>query len=118
TGGFAFCIWFGNNPHVGDFVVTIGGYHPAFSPPTGYPLVSPLVFNWPLRGGVTVKGGAYFAITPSAAMAGGSLQVLFHEGDLQAWFIAYANLLVRWNPFYFTANIGVSIGASFRLNLA
>jgi hypothetical protein len=118
TGGFAFCIWFGKNPHFGDFVVTIGGYHPAFDKPEWYPTVSPVGFNWPVGGGVTVKGGAYFAITPSAAMAGGSLQVLFQKGDLQAWFIAYANLLVRWKPFYFTANIGVSIGASYRLNLA
>ena len=39
TGGFAFCLWFGDNPHAGDFVVTIGGYHPAFAPPSYYPVV-------------------------------------------------------------------------------
>ena len=33
TGGFAFYVWFGPNEHAGDFVITLGGYHPAFTPP-------------------------------------------------------------------------------------
>ena len=117
TGGFAFAIWFGSNPHAGDFVVTIGGYHPAFTPPGWYPNVPQVGFNWPVGGGVTVKGGAYFALTPTAVMAGGGLEVLFESGDLRAWFTAYANIMIRWKPFHFTASIGISIGASYRLNL-
>lgn len=117
TGGFAFCLWFGDNPHAGDFVVTVGGYHPAFVPPAWYPKVAIVGFNWPISGDLTVKGGAYFALTPTAVMAGGNLEVLFHAGNLRAWFIAYANLLIRWKPFQFLASIGVSLGASYRLNL-
>jgi hypothetical protein len=117
TGGFAFCLWFGNNPHAGDFVLTVGGYHPAFVVPAWYPKVAPVGFNWAVGGGVTIKGSAYFALTPSAAMAGGSLEVLYQSGALRAWFTAYANLMIRWKPFYFTASIGISIGASYRLNL-
>lgn len=117
TGGFAFCLWFGGNPHAGDFVVTIGGYHPAFVPHDWYPKPVPVGFNWPVDSNVTVKGGAYFAVTPTAAMAGGGLQVLYQSGDLRAWFTACANLIVRWKPFYFTATIGVSVGASYRVNM-
>jgi hypothetical protein len=121
TGGFAFCLWFGDpacDPHSGDFVVTVGGYHPAFSPPAWYPQPSAVGFNWPVDNNLVVKGGAYFALTPSAVMAGGNLEVLFQSGDLRAWFTAYANLLVRWKPFAFVASIGVSVGASYKLNLA
>jgi hypothetical protein len=117
TGGFAFCLWFGRNQYAGDFVVTVGGYHPAFLVPSWYPQVAPVGFNWNVGGGVTVKGGAYFALTPTAAMAGGSLEVLYHSGDLKAWFTAWANMMIRWKPFYFTAGIGISVGASYRLNL-
>ena len=117
TGGFAFCMWFGSNPHAGDFVVTVGGYHPAFVVPAHYPQVPRLGFNWPVGGGVTIKGGCYFALTPTAAMAGGSLEVLYQSGNLRCWFTAYANMMIRWKPFYFTASIGISIGASYRLNL-
>lgn len=117
TGGFAFCMWFGSNTHAGDFVVTVGGYHPAFVVPSWYPQVARLGFNWAVGGGVTMKGQCYFALTPTAAMAGGSLEVQYHSGSLKAWFTAYANMMIRWKPFYFTADIGVSVGASYRMNL-
>ena len=46
TGGFAFYSWF-NGPHSGDFVLTLGGYHPAFKVPDHYPRNVPrLGFNW------------------------------------------------------------------------
>lgn len=117
TGGFAFCYWFGPNPHAGDFVVVIGGYHPAFVPPAWYPQVAPLGFNWQVDSDVTIKGGAYFALTPSAIMAGGYLEVLFQSGCIKAWFIAYANLLITWKPFHFVASIGISLGAAVRVDL-
>jgi hypothetical protein len=117
TGGFAFGLWFGPNPHAGDFVITLGGYHPAFQIPSHYPLVPRLGFNWAVSDAVSIKGDAYFALTPSCVMAGGGLEVLFQEGDLSAWFTAHADLLVSWRPFFFVAAIDVGIGVSFRLNL-
>ncbi len=117
TGGFAFSLWFGDNPHAGEFVVTLGGYHPAFTPPSYYPTEPRLGFSWAVSSTVSITGGAYFALTPSSVMAGGSLDAQFHDGDLRAWFTAYADVLVSWRPFFFTADIGVSIGVSYRLNL-
>lgn len=117
TGGFAFCLWFGSNSHAGDFVVTVGGYHPAFVPPSWYPTPAPVGFNWQVSSEVVIKGGAYFALTPSAVMAGGGLEALFQSGSVKAWFIAYANLLIAWKPFHFIGNIGISIGASVRIDL-
>ena len=117
TGGFAFCLWFGDNAHAGDFVVTIGGYHPAFSVPAWYPTISPVGFNWAVGGGVNISGGAYFALTPAAAMAGVDLTATYESGDLNAWFQAWANALITWKPFYFDVQIGISVGASYRLDL-
>lgn len=117
TGGFAFCVWFGDNPHAGDFVLTIGGYHPQFNKPAWYPDEPRLGFNWQVSDQVTIKGGAYFALTPSCIMGGGSLDVEFHSGDLRAWFTAYADFLIQWKPFYYLADIGISIGVSYRLHL-
>jgi hypothetical protein len=116
-GGFAFYSWFGSNPHAGDFVFTVGGYHPAFKPPSYYPAVQRLGFNWPVSGDVLIKGGAYFALTPSCIMAGGSLEAVYESGNLRAWFTAYADMLIYWKPFYFTAQIGIDIGVSYHLNL-
>ena len=117
TGGFAFYVWFGSNDHAGQFVLTLGGYHPDFKPPDFFPKVPRLGFNWPLPGNVTISGEAYFALTPSAVMAGGGLQVLYHSGDLKAWFKAEMDALIVWAPFHYQLQIQVSLGASYRVDL-
>jgi hypothetical protein len=69
-GGFALYSWFGGE-HAGDFVVSIGGYHPRFKPPAHYPRPDPVTFDCRL-GDVSISGHCYFALCPSAIMAGGS----------------------------------------------
>ncbi|WP_174186983.1 DUF6603 domain-containing protein [Nocardia barduliensis] len=116
TGGFAAAVWFGSNPNAGQFVVTLGGYHPRFDRPSYYPVVPRLGIRWAPSTAVSVAAEAYLAVTPSCAMAGARLDVVFHEGPVRAWFTAHADLLVSWHPFSFIAEIGVSIGASVRVD--
>ncbi len=116
TGGFAFGMWFGG-PHEGDFVLTVGGYHPLFKPPAHYPVVPRLGFNWAVSGNVTIQGDAYFALTPGCVMAGGGLQASYHSGNLRAWVSCQADLLIQWRPFHFDANIQVSVGVSYKIHL-
>jgi hypothetical protein len=122
TGGFAFCIWFkptdpkflDHSDHSGDFVLTLGGYHPRFQVPDHYPRVPRVGFNWQLPDqGVTVKGEGYFALTPSCLMAGCRLTAIYHSGDFAAWFEANADFLMAWAPFHYEADIGIWIGASY-----
>lgn len=115
TGGFAFLVWFGDNPHAGDFVLTMGGYHPAFKLPVWYPQVPPLGFNWAVSRQVTIKGEAYLALTPSNVMAGGRLEVIYHSGNLRAWFTANADMIIYWKPFHFEAGVAVRVGVSYRV---
>jgi hypothetical protein len=117
TGGFAFCIWFGENEHAGDFVLNVGGYHPLFDKPDWYPDEPRLGFAWQVSDHVTIRGDAYFALTPSCVMGGGALDVQFDDGDLHAWFTAHADFLIQWKPFYFLASVGVSVGVSYRMSL-
>lgn len=112
TGGFAFFLWFGSNPYAGDFVVTLGGYNPYYTPPSYYPSVPRLGFSWQLSTEMSIKGGLYFAITPSVVMAGGSLNAVWQSGNLKAWFSAEADFLIRYKPFFFSVYINVTIGAS------
>jgi hypothetical protein len=112
TGGFAFFIWFGGE-HAGDFVISLGGYHPNFSRPDHYPLVPPLGFNWRLSDCLVIKGENYFALTSRAIMAGGSLEASFDGGDLKASFTAWAHFLIEWKPFYYDIDIGICIKASY-----
>jgi hypothetical protein len=123
TGGFAFYLWFaapadGSADHKGDFVVTLGGYHPSFNKPAWYPDEPRLGFSWQVSDLITMQGGAYFALTPSCVMAGGALDIEFHSGNLRAWFTAHANFLFHWKPYYFSGSVGVSIGASYKMDLS
>lgn len=117
TGGFAAFFWFEGSEHSGDFVVTLGGYHPAFQKPAHYPDVPRLGLNWNVNSNINISGEIYFALTPSAVMAGGRLSAVYTQGKLRAWFIAYADFIVSWKPFYYQARIGVSLGASYRVDV-
>jgi hypothetical protein len=118
TGGFAFATWFGANPHVGDFVITLGGYHPDFQKPGHYPTVPRVGVNWQITPQLSVTGGLYFALTPRALMAGGAMRAVFQTSidlsiasvDVKAWFILGADFIVYWKPFHYSAHLYIDIG--------
>jgi hypothetical protein len=124
TGGFAFFVWFEvagrpdspGSKHQGDFVLTLGGYHPGFTPPPHYPVVPPVGFHWTMDSTITIQGGAYFALTPGALMVGGDLKATYQSGHIKAWFDAHADVIIRWKPFWFDAEIGLTIGASYTID--
>jgi hypothetical protein len=110
TGGFAFYVWF-DGTHKGDFVLTVGGYHPRFNVPAHYPRVPRLGLSWTVDN-VSIKGEAYFALTPSAVMAGGSLEISYKDGTVEASLIARADFLIQWKPFFYDITVFVSIKAA------
>jgi thiamine phosphate synthase YjbQ (UPF0047 family) len=112
TGGFAFFVWFPK----GQFVLTLGGYHPNFQPPKEFPVVPRLGFRM-RNGPVVVKGEAYFALTNSCVMAGGRLEVAYDLDWVRAWFAAWADFLVSWDPFHYDISIGVEVGVSAHLEI-
>ncbi|MEM7309116.1 MAG: DUF6603 domain-containing protein [Planctomycetota bacterium] len=111
TGGFAFFSWF-SGPLAGDFVVTLGGYHPEFDVPEHYPTVPRLGFNWQISDALSAKGGLYYALTAHALMAGGFLEINYDDGSLKAWFKAGADFLIAWKPYHYSARIYIDVGAS------
>lgn len=112
TGGFAFVTWFGDEHH-GDFVLTVGGYHPHFTVPDHYPLVPRLGFTWQVTDQLVLKGSAYYAMTPQALMAGGSLSATYEDGSLRAWFDTALDFLIAWQPYHYEAAFHLSVGASY-----
>lgn len=117
TGGFAFYVWFSPNEHAGDFVVTLGGYHPNFKPPDYYPQVPRLGFNWVVTSELNIKGGMYFALTPVCLMAGGGLQAVWQSGSLKAWFDLGADFLIAWKPYHYEALMYINFGVSYTFDV-
>ncbi|GAB3279505.1 DUF6603 domain-containing protein [Kineosporia babensis] len=112
TGGFAFVTWFAGD-HDGDFVLTVGGYHPHFTKPGHYPAVPRLGFDWKVSDKLALKGSAYFALTPGALMAGAALSATYEDGSLRAWFDAGMDFLIAWQPYHYEAALHISVGASY-----
>ncbi|WP_157467258.1 DUF6603 domain-containing protein [Frankia sp. QA3] len=122
TGGLAFCVWTGGGKG-GDFVLTLGGYHPQFlvNMPKHYPAAARLGFRWEPSSQVVVQAQGYTALTPGAIMFGGALSARYDLGgvvQLSAWFTAHVDALIQWKPFYLDLAMGISIGVSATLKIA
>jgi hypothetical protein len=108
TGGFAFYAWV-KGPHAGDFVITLGGYHPKFNKPSHYPDVDRLGLNWRISNELQIKGGLYYALTPNSIMAGGRLEVTFSLSFLTASVALWADMLIAWAPFQYAIDMGIRV---------
>lgn len=115
SGGFAFYAWFSGDDK-GNFVVSIGGYHPAFKKPDIYPAVPRLQMDFAL-GPFRVTGQAYFALTPSMMMAGIRMSAVWSSGPIKAWLDAGLDFLISWAPFHYEASAFINIGCSVDLGL-
>ena len=98
TGGFALVSWFNR----GEFLLSLGGYHPDFKAPSYYPMVDRLGINWKPFSKLTIKGEAYFTICSSAVMLGGALECNVQGRSFECFFDAGVNVLVVFDPFYYS----------------
>ncbi|KAF8253308.1 hypothetical protein K440DRAFT_593079 [Wilcoxina mikolae CBS 423.85] len=117
TGGFAICYWFQGSPYVGDWMFSVGGFHPSFLIPEHYSNPPRVGISWNLSDVLRIEGEAYFAVTPKVCMGGGRYSALFSAGPIEAHFEAWANFLVNFRPFFFMADIGVCVGVAFVLDI-
>jgi hypothetical protein len=121
TGGFAFYIWIDppqkkDGPRAGNFLVSVGGYHPRFTAPDYYPQLPRvgIIFNLsPLQ----ITGEAYFAMTPSMLMAGGRLDAVWKLGIVRAWFKLGIDFIIAWAPFKYYATGYINVGCSVDIGL-
>lgn len=114
TGSFAFYTWY-DGANAGDFVVTLGGYSDVYKKPPHYPDVGRLGLNWAISDSLSAKGSLYFALTPSAVMAGGALKLLFTASRVEAWFDARLDILLQWKPYSYDFSIVIHIGVKVEM---
>src|SRR4029077_3542847 len=115
TGGFAIAPWW-KGALAGQFVLTIGGYHPSFHR-DGYPDVPRLGLTWKVSDEICVKGGSYFALTSEALMAGVDIEVSDDFGWAWARLAFGAHGIVYFDPFWFEVLAYVRISAGVTIDL-
>lgn len=119
-GNFAFKSWL-TGEHAGDFVFSLGGYHPEFKVPDHYPKRSwlkPLSLKYGISDHLYAKGSLYFALTPGALMVGGALEAVFDAGPFHASFGLHADFLVYFKPYHYDVKIGIDIHLSYTFDVA
>ena len=115
TGGFAFALWW-KGPLAGQFVVTMGGYHPSFHR-EGYPVVPRLGIVWQISSALVIKGESYFALTSEALMAGIKVVVSLDFGWVWARVEFGADGIVYFDPFWFEVSAYARISAGIHIDL-
>jgi len=116
-GGFGIAYWFGASPFAGDWVFSIGGYHPAFSTPSHYPTPARVAINCKVGNNVQIQGASYFAITPSFAMAGASFHASLSVGPVKAYLDAGFDSLINFHPLHYVADMHVSVGVRYDMDV-
>lgn len=111
-GGFGLAIWWGG-PKAGDFVLTVGGYHPGFPVPPHYPQVDRIGVKAVIYGVFHLAIDAYFAITPRAMMAGASASLWGEVLGIEFGLDVYVDVLIEWDPFYIQGEMGVVVWVYF-----
>jgi hypothetical protein len=115
TGGFAFAAWFAG-PNRGQFVVTIGGYHPDFHR-DGYPIVPRLGIAVNIGDFISIVGGSYFALTSEAVMAGVRLEISATLGPAWAHIVFGGDAIIFFDPFQLKVTVYASIDAGVTIDL-
>lgn len=113
TGGFAYVSWF-KGDKAGQFVLTLGGYHPNFHR-DGYPVVPRLGFNWSVSSNIVIKAEVYFALTSEAIMAGGLFEASAKFGPAFAHVSFGGNAIVYFDPFRYEADAHARVSAGIRI---
>lgn len=113
TGGFAYVSWF-KGDKAGEFVLTMGGYHPNFHR-DGYPVVPRLGFNWSVSNNIVIKSECYFALTSEAIMAGGQFEASASFGPAYAHLSYGGNAIVYFDPFRYEADAHARVSAGIRI---
>ncbi|MCA9693502.1 MAG: hypothetical protein KC636_28160 [Myxococcales bacterium] len=111
-GDFGLAVWYGG-PNAGDFVLSIGGYHPYFPVPEHYPKLDRVGVTATVYGFLKLVVEAYFAITPRAMMAGASVSLSAEFEGIGAGLDVYVDVLIEWDPFFMHGRMGVALWFKF-----
>lgn len=110
-GDVAFRLKWGNQP---NFVFTIGGFHPEFTPPPlNLPALRRLSISLIDTKNAKVALEAYFAITANSVQLGARLDARFSAGKFAVVGYLGFDALFEFNPFRFVVSVGAGFSVTF-----
>ncbi|MFF3868049.1 DUF6603 domain-containing protein [Micromonospora sp. NPDC001898] len=95
-----------------SFALSIGGFHPRFCPPAGFPALKRFEIKL-LKLGKGIKLNAYLAVTSNTAQFGAELLMRFEAAGFVLDGRAWLDVLFQFKPFWFTAEIGAYVALTY-----
>jgi hypothetical protein len=107
AGDMAFRLTYGDNP---VFLVSVGGFHPAFTPPPiGLPSLERITLNLVSGDNPRIVAAGYYAITSNTVQFGAKVEILAKAWKFNVYgFLAY-DALFQFSPFSFAVAISGSV---------
>ena len=103
---------FWGRDHAGDFMLSIGGYHPLYSKPAHYPELNRVAVKAQL-GIARLSIECFFAATPQALMAGAKVSLSAEFAGIGCGIDIYFDVLIVWDPFFIRGRMGVALWFEF-----
>jgi len=101
----------GNNP---VFALSLGGFHPAFSPPKGFPALRRLKIDLSQSSRFQLYGTAYNALTSNTLQFGAGLTLYAKDKGASVEGSLSFDALFYFDPFTFTASISGNAVAKYK----
>ena len=92
-----------------EFLLAIGGFHPQFNPPSGFPSLNRVAINMPSGVVSKLRLAAYLALSSNCVQFGATLDVFIGVSDCGISGHLGFDALLQLNPFHFTADISGSV---------
>lgn len=96
TGDLALRLNWGDDP---TFLLSVGGFHPAFTPPAGLRQLERLTFSLSDSENPRIRFETYLAVTSNTIQLGARVSVLFESGGFGVDGGGAFDALVQWVPF-------------------
>ena len=102
-GDMALRISWGSQP---DFLVSVGGFHPTYTPPAhlNLPVMKRITVNI-LSGNPSLVLTTYFAVTTNTIQFGAAADFVYKFSEFKATAHLGFDVLIQFSPFYFIASI-------------
>lgn len=108
SGDMAMRVNWGDRP---AFALSIGGFHPSFSPPAGFPALRRLTLALGNSDNPRVTLQAYFAMTSNTVQFGARLDLYAGVGPVSVRGMFTFDALIGWDPFGVQLDIAAMVGA-------
>lgn len=92
-----------------EFLISIGGFHPAYTPPPGFPTLSRLAISLSSGDNPTFSLQCYFAVTSNTLQFGAKAQLAVDAGPASLAGMMSFDVLIHLNPFGFEFDFAASL---------